>query len=194
MGTLPPTCTLFSDQSQSLNSLTVNMRSAILSIAIFAVGAMAQSVADLPTCSLPCFATTPSSNGCQLTDVPCLCADTAFQTAVAACIQVSCTDAADLQGAATVGAALCQGQGGIDTSSIAEAASSSVAESSSSVSSVVSSAAEEISSSSMMMSSTAMMSSMMPSSSGTAVPAGASSTPPASGANVNTVSKIMGAV
>merc|ERR1711990_97933 len=109
MGTLPPTCTLFSDQSQSLNSLTVNMRSAILSIALFAVGALSQSVADLPACSLPCFASTPSSNGCQLTDVPCLCADTSFQTAVAACIQTACTDPTDLQTAVTVGQALCGG-------------------------------------------------------------------------------------
>lgn len=56
----------------------------LLATAALALGAAAQSIGDLPQCSLPCFIQYVPSTGCALTDVACLCASPCCAAAAAA--------------------------------------------------------------------------------------------------------------
>lgn len=79
--------------------------------ATFAAVAAAQSITDLPTCSLTCFATAIPSTGCGLTDLKCACEKAEEVTPkVQPCVQSSCGKA-DQEKALTVLAALCQKEG-----------------------------------------------------------------------------------
>ncbi|KAF1354075.1 hypothetical protein EJ07DRAFT_86260, partial [Lizonia empirigonia] len=62
----------------------------------FAAFAAAQSIADLPTCSLECLVSAIGGLGCELTDFSCSCQKASELTPVVTpCVQTACTDPAD---------------------------------------------------------------------------------------------------
>ncbi|TID24966.1 hypothetical protein E6O75_ATG04171 [Venturia nashicola] len=87
----------------------MNFTSAALLLSLFSSAAYAVSIADLPTCSVSCFATAIGSTSCALTDTACQCGDAkaAITASVTPCIMTSCTDAADQAKTLTVANELC---------------------------------------------------------------------------------------
>ncbi|TNY18310.1 hypothetical protein DMC30DRAFT_418959 [Rhodotorula diobovata] len=88
------------------------MRTSVFALA--ALGSAASLVAAQatpPACFLTCFAQNLGSSSCSgATDLPCLCADQAFQSATTSCIQSSCTGD-DLQAAAQYATTACAAVG-----------------------------------------------------------------------------------
>lgn len=87
------------------------MKNALVVSAITALAA-AQSIADLPACSLTCLTSAIPSLGCGLTDFACSCkkADT-LTPQLTPCVQSACSDAADQAKVLTVLSSICAAAG-----------------------------------------------------------------------------------
>ncbi|KAJ4395343.1 hypothetical protein N0V91_010905 [Didymella pomorum] len=87
------------------------MKNALIVSAITALAA-AQSIADLPACSLTCLTSAIPSLGCGLTDFACSCkkADT-LTPQLTPCVQSACSDAADQAKVLTVLSSICAAAG-----------------------------------------------------------------------------------
>ncbi|KIP03063.1 hypothetical protein PHLGIDRAFT_16131 [Phlebiopsis gigantea 11061_1 CR5-6] len=115
----------------------------VVSVVLVAAAlASAQSSISLPaglpsidSCTQNCLTQAATANGCTLTDVTCVCSNTAFQQAVASCLQSGCPSA-DLSTALALENAICGGtSASASASSAATSAASSAASSASSVAS-----------------------------------------------------------
>ncbi|KAF2440106.1 hypothetical protein P171DRAFT_435914 [Karstenula rhodostoma CBS 690.94] len=84
----------------------------IFTIAALAALTAAQSIADLPSCSLSCVVSGVSSIGCSATDFECSCTKADQLTpAVTPCVQKACTSTADQVKVITVLEGLCAAAG-----------------------------------------------------------------------------------
>ncbi|QDS75315.1 hypothetical protein FKW77_001582 [Venturia effusa] len=83
--------------------------SATALLSLFSSAVYAVTIADLPTCSVSCFATAIAGTSCGLTDTACQCgsARDAITASVTPCIMTSCTDSADQAKTLTVATELC---------------------------------------------------------------------------------------
>ncbi|KAF1923437.1 uncharacterized protein M421DRAFT_425811 [Didymella exigua CBS 183.55] len=87
------------------------MKNALILSAITAF-VTAQSIVDLPSCSLQCLAAEIPALGCELTDFACSCKQADKLTPnVTPCVQSSCTDAADQAKTIEVLSAICAAAG-----------------------------------------------------------------------------------
>lgn len=90
---------------------TITMKNALIVSAITALAA-AQSIADLPACSLTCLTSAIPSLGCGLTDFACSCkkADT-LTPQLTPCVKSACKDEADQAKVMTVLSSICAAAG-----------------------------------------------------------------------------------
>lgn len=83
-----------------------------LTLAAIAAIATAQTIADLPTCSITCVANGVTGVGCGLTDFACSCQKAAELTPlVTPCVQEACTDPAEQAKVITVLEGICANAG-----------------------------------------------------------------------------------
>ncbi|KAF2676922.1 hypothetical protein K458DRAFT_436973 [Lentithecium fluviatile CBS 122367] len=107
-------------------------RTAVLTIYILALGLSATAqLANLPTCSQTCINEQSSSSSCSAVDTACLCSDQAFVSALASCLQATCS-ADDYTASVDYLTSLCASSG--VTISLPGSASSSVSSSETSTS------------------------------------------------------------